>query len=273
MANSHRNTPTQKWYQHWIARNLILAGILSILILLTAILSLNLITRHGRELIVPDFSNLSVAEASAMAQRLHLQVEVTDSVYVKRMPRGHITRQRPTPGSAVKKDRKIRLTINSVMPRLASVPDLINLSLRQAKTELQAQGLHVGKLIYTPDIASNNVLAQQYQGIDIEPGTTVESETHIDLVLGLNEYDQFTFIPDLRGYRYQAAKDQLLDHFLNLGRVRFDETVLNYTDSLNAVVYRVYPTPSDTLSYPMGTPIHIELTLNEEKLNPETQVL
>lgn len=272
MTKSKKNTTGTKWYQHWFVKNLLLAAIIAILFLLVVILFLNLITRHGREQIVPDLTNCSVEEATAIANEHHLRLEVTDSVYVKRMARGHVTRQRPAPGTAVKKNRMIRLTINSVMPRLSTVPDLIGFSLRQAKTELQSEGLNVGKLTYVPDMASNNVLQQQYKGKDIEPGTRIESESAIDLVLGLNEYDQTTFIPNLLGYRLTAAKDMLLDHFLNIGQIKFDETVLNYSDSLNAVVYRITPAPCDTLTYQMGTPVRLELTLDTEKLNQSQTV-
>ncbi len=264
----------KKWYQNWMVRTLITALIIAILFFIAVTIFLNIITRHNREQVVPDFTNCSVEQAEQLAAKHHLRLEVTDSVYVKRMPRGHITRQRPAPGSAVKKNRMIRLTINSVMPRLSTVPNLIGYSLRQARTELQAAGLTVGQLIYVPDMASNNVLAQQCKGKDIAPDTQVESETAIDLVLGMNEEDRTTYIPNLRGYRFQAAKDLLMDHFLNLGQMRFDETIQNYNDTLNAVVYRITPEPCDTVSYLMGTPVRIDLTLDPEKLKePEATPL
>lgn len=271
MTKKNTKRLPEKWYQSWVVRNLLTAAIIAILFLLVVTIFLNIITRHNREQIVPDLTNCSVEQAEKIAAEHHLRLELTDSVYVKRMPRGHITRQRPEPGSAVKKNRMIRLTINSVMPRLSTVPDLIGYSLRQARTELQAEGLTVGQLIYVPDIASNNVLAQQLRGQDIAPETKIESETAIDLILGMNNEDRMTYVPNVRGYRFQAAKDLLMDSFLNLGQTIFDETVMNYNDSLNAVVYRITPQPCDTLPLVMGTPVRIELTLDPEKLKQQEE--
>ena len=49
------------------------------------------------------------------------------------------------------------------------MPSLTGFSLRQARTELASNGLNIGKLIYVNDMATDNVLAQQYMGEDIEP--------------------------------------------------------------------------------------------------------
>lgn len=274
MERQHRQTAGRQpakagkspWYRHWAFRNLLLALLIVLLFLAGVTLLLNLITRHNRELTVPDFTNQSVAQARETAGRHHLIVEVTDSVYVKRMARGFVTRQHPAAGSRVKKNRRILLTINSVLPRQATMPDLTGLSLRQARTELQAKGLGIGTLIYVPDMATNNVLAQQLRGVAIAPGTPVESETRIDLILGRNEFDCTTFVPDLTGYRFQAACDRLFDNSLNIGQLRFDETVLTYTDSLNARVFRMTPAPSDSVRLPMGTRVALHLTLDPEKI-------
>jgi len=63
--------------------------------------------------------------------------------------------------------------------------------------------------------------------------------------------------------KYVRAIDALHDRFLNVGRVRFDEGIRTYADSVNAVVYR-----QDALgaSKTLGTPINIYLTLDTTKL-------
>ena len=78
------------------------------------------------------------------------------------------------------------LTINATVPKKVTMPNLVGYSMRQAKAELSSRGLNLGKLIYVDDIATNNVLKQQQRGKDVRPGSSVESGSDIDLVVGLN---------------------------------------------------------------------------------------
>ncbi len=126
--------------------------------------------------------------------------------------------------------------------------------------------MSLGSLIYVEDIATNNVLEQRYQGKPIAPNTLLESESEIDLLLGLNPEDSQTYIPHLTGYTYLVAKDYLIDNSLNVGLVRFDETVTNYTDSLEAVVYSQSPAFSESIPFVYGTKVSIYLTKDQSKL-------
>ena len=72
------------------------------------------------------------------------------------------------------------------------MPNLVGLSMRQALAELQSRGLVLGKLIYVQDMATNNVLRQLHGNREINPGKTIETDTVIDLVLGLNSETRHT---------------------------------------------------------------------------------
>ena len=93
------------------------------------------ITRHSNVYILPDFSGMTIDQAQELAEKGHFRLEVSDSVYIRGMQRGVICRQNPHAGSKVKKNRRILLSINSVVPRQVTVPNVVNYSLRQAKTE------------------------------------------------------------------------------------------------------------------------------------------
>ena len=193
-------------------------------------------------------------------------VEVKDSVYVKRMKRGAVYRQNPAPGNKVKKGRRIHLTINAVNPKEITMPDLVGHSMRQAKAELLSRGLVLGQLIYVHDIATNNVLRQLLDGKEVEPGTMIESESGIDRVVGLNAVDEVAVAPYLPGLKYLSAIEAIHDHALNVGDVVFDETVKDYEDSLNAVVFFQKPMPSDTVIVNMGDSVSFHLTLDHSKI-------
>ena len=251
---------------NWIVRNLLIALSVVVVLIVGAMIFLNRVTQHGKELSVPDFSNLSVSEAEYVASQAGLRVEVTDSVFVKRMKRGAVYRQNPVPGAKVKEGRRIVLTINAVNAKKVTMPNLVGLSLRQAKAELMSRGLVLNRLVYVQDMATNNVLRQLKGNREIEPGTMIDSESAIDLVLGLNDMDNKAFVPDVTGLKNMSAVEAMFDHSLNIKDLKFDDTVKDYDDSLNAMVYRQVPEPSDSVSVAMGEEVMLYLTIDAAKI-------
>lgn len=259
---------TQKkgFFSNWIVRNLLMACVIAAVLIVGAMVFLNIVTKHNQELIVPDFSNMTVAEAEAVASQAGMRVEVTDSVFVKRMKKGAVRDQNPAPGAKVKDGRRISLTINALNAKKVTMPNLVGLSMRQALAELQTRGLVLGKFIYVQDMATNNVLRQLKGNREIEPGQTIETDTVIDLVLGLNpDTDASTYVPYVVGKRYVTAVDLVHKQSLNIKTLRFDDSVKNYDDSLNAVVYRQSPEASD-LPVGLGNDVSLYLTVNPERI-------
>ena len=246
-------------------KNLIWALVYVAVLIAGVSIGLAFFTNHNKEIEVPDFTTLSVQEAGQIAEAAGIRVEVIDSVYVRRMEKGAIFSQNPAAGSRVKKNRLIRLTINAVNAKQVSMPNLVGYSMRQAKAELSSKGLNLGKLIYVSDMATNNVLKQQYRGSDIRTGTMIDSGSEIDLVVGLNESDNQTRVPNVVGMKYTRAVDAVHDNSLNVARTTFDDSVKNYNDSLNAVVFRQSPAASSA-PIGMGGEVSLFFTLDESKL-------
>lgn len=257
----------KKQKQPSIIRNIIYIACVLLGIYILSLIFLDITTRHNKELIVPDFRGLSIEQANEQADILELKLDVTDSVYIKSMKRGAISKQNPMAGSKVKKNRRILLTINSNQAKLIEVPDLKGLSLRQAKTVASSKGLNIGRLIYVEDIATNNVLSQEIKGRKVKPKSLVEAESTIDLVLGVNPDEATTLIPNVLGYKYLTARDILLNNSLNIAKVNFDSTISTYADSLSAVVYSQSPKADNSTPYRKGRAVSIFLTLDQEKID------
>ena len=136
--------------------------------------------------------------------------------------------------------------------------------MRQAKAELGTRGLVLGKLVYVNDIATNNVLRQLHGNMEIEPGTPIESESVIDLVVGLSPEDNMTSVPDTRGLKRSSAIDLIQENSLNVKKIVYDKTVKTYEDSTKAFVWRQAPEPSD-LPCLMGGDVSIYLTTDLAK--------
>ena len=252
----------------WILRNIVLAIVFVVALVVVINLLLGMFTNHGETITVPDLTSMSVSEASREAGSHKLRVEVTDSIYVRRMAKGAVYSQNPKAGSQVKKGRRILLTINALHSKKVTMPNLVGYSMRQAKAELKSRGLTLGKLTYVSDIATNNVLRQVYNNREIKPGKQIESGAVIDLVVGLNPTDNQTYIPDLKGMKYLRAVDAIHDNSLNVRKVSFDSNVRTYADSLNAVVYRQSPTASNAPIL-MGSEVSIYLSLEKDESNEQ----
>ncbi len=250
--------------KHYIVKNLVAAAVVVAALLLGAVFFLRVITLHGQEITVPDFSGMSVQKAMRTAGSAGVRVEVTDSIYVKRVPKGSVVRQEPKPGQMVKTGRCIMLTINAITPKQVPMPNLVGYSLRSANAELVSRGLTLGRLIYMKDMATNNVLSQVYRNCEIAAGTMIPSESRIDLVLGLNDSDNMTTVPDLLGMKYRFVAEKIHDNSLNIGNVVFDKGIRTYQDSLDAVVYRQSPDPMTNTN--IGRNVSIRLTLDGSKV-------
>jgi beta-lactam-binding protein with PASTA domain len=250
----------------WLVKHIVAAMTIVVVLVVGAMIFLNVVTKHGQELIVPDLSNLTLEQADSLASSCNMVIDVTDSVFVKRMKKGSVYRQNPVPGSRVKSGRRISLTINALNAKQITMPNLVGLSMRQAKAELLSRGLLLGKLIYVQDLATNNVLKQLHQNSEIEAGKMIDSESVIDLVLGLNGYDAVTYVPDVVGLKRMSAVEAVLDNSLNVSALRYDRTVKDYDDSLSAMVYKQTPEPSDSIHVNMGSGVTLYLTLDTNRI-------
>ncbi len=223
-------------------------------------------TRHGQSYPVPSFSGLKQTEVIKLAKKYKLRVEVTDSVYILTRKPGTVVDQNPSVGTKVKQNRRVLLTMNARNPKKVEMPNIVGVTLRQAKGILDLQGLIIGNLVFVTDIAVNNILEQKFKGKTIEPGKFIPKGSRIDLVLGRGMQNERTGLPLLIGLNQSESRSRLIDASLNLGQVKYDETIKDYKDSLNAMVYSQYPGYSESNPISFGARVDIWLTLNEARV-------
>jgi beta-lactam-binding protein with PASTA domain len=228
-----------------------LAVVLSIFLLWFTLKALDVYTRHGSSIEVPDFNGKSIAELEDYADDYDVRYEIIDSIYDFNLPKGTVVMQDPAAGTKVKDGRKIYLTVVALQPEQVEMPNLLDLTLRQATAMLETYGLKVGKLQYVPDIATNAVLKQKYQGKVIEEGTMIEKGAKIDLILGQGEDNQKVEVPYLYGLKQSDAIRELKANSLNVGEEVFE-------DGMDTTVSRVYKaSPGFRNVVSMGTTIKL----------------
>lgn len=254
------------WHIPYV-RHPFLAIFLVLFLLVAALYSLGILTRHGDEYAVPDLTGKPLSEAYKIADDYHLNLVLLDSSYVVTKRPGTILQQQPAAGEKVKRGRHVFLSINACNPMMVQAPSLVGETLRQALILLDQSGLQCGQLSFTPDIALNSVLKQSYDGDELLPGDKLPKGALVDLLLGQGfENSSLTQQPNLIQMTLQEARRMLAARSLNVGRVTFDETVKDMADTLSARVYTTNPPFLGSRELPLGSRINLWLTLNASRI-------
>ena len=62
-------TPKKGILSNWIVRNIFWALVIVVVLVAGSMIFLNVVTQHNRELVVPDFTNMTVEEAELAASQ------------------------------------------------------------------------------------------------------------------------------------------------------------------------------------------------------------
>jgi serine/threonine-protein kinase len=191
---------------------LVLVGALMATYLLFAAASMRLALR-AREVRVPDFTNHTANEATAMASGLGLAVHVDDARRLDpKIPAGHVLGQDPPAGTTARVQRTVRLWI-SAGPRAALVPALTGQTERSAQLRLAQDGLDVAAI---SEIRSENYPADVIVAQDPAPNT---AGTRVALLVNRGEQSITYVMPDLIGVNGERAAGILREHGFRLAVV------------------------------------------------------
>ena len=162
-----------------------LAAIVSVFLVIAVLQWLKSSTQHGDFVEVPDLAKLSVTEMREVLEESDLRYEVVDSAnFNPDYPRFSIIEQNPPAGNKVKQNRKIYVTVNPSGYKKITVPDIIQVTRRNATSMLRAVGLDVDEVTYIDELGKDMVYRIRYQGQYIKPGDKLPRTSKIELVCG-----------------------------------------------------------------------------------------
>ncbi|WP_136466312.1 PASTA domain-containing protein [Flagellimonas onchidii] len=162
-----------------------LALVVTILIVFLILNWLKSTTNHGEFVEVPDFAKMSVMDMRKAVEDAGLRYQVLDSSnYNPDYPRFSILEQNPSAGSKVKSNRKIYFTVNPSGYKKVTVPDIIQVTQRNATSMLRAVGLEVQRVSYINELGKDMVYRMKYKGKHIKPGDKLPKTSKIELVCG-----------------------------------------------------------------------------------------
>lgn len=245
--------------------NLLIILLLCIVLFWLAFILLDKYTRHDKVYNMPNLIGRNYKEVQKEYSR-DFHFILIDSVYPKGQEPGSIIRQDPLPDSKVKKGRNVYYIIVAENPEQVEMPNLKNLSLRQAIGTLESKGLEIEWLQFENYFAKNAIIDQLYQGSSIEPGTIINKGSGIVLRVGKGDKAKNIAVPNLIGRSASDAKRLLHMAGLNLKEQFFEDS-----DSLEyQCISKMMPGPSSP-SVPAGTEITLWFRSNR-KFNFDKQM-
>lgn len=240
----------------FILKRILLAFALVVGITWITLLLIDQYTRLGEAVPVPDLRGLYEEEAMSTLRSMDLYVQVIDSVYDRNRALGTIIEQIPSPGSSVKKNRSIFLILNKRQMKTVPMPEVNDISFRQADALLRSLGLRVAHVEYRPSEFKDLVIDVRYNGQHIESGTRLVEGSALVLVVGSGVGNSMNSIPFLLGATLDNARADALASSFIVGSINYDEPPMS--DENLYRVYRQAPTPGEKVTE--GTRINIWLT-------------
>ena len=255
----------------FVGWNVVFAAVLAIGILVALIFWLRRYTEHGIEVEVADVRGLVFEEAQPLLAEQGLVLVIIDSTYSDKVPFGTIVEQDPKPNSHAKHGRSVYVTINATTKRQVTMPDLQDMSYRQAETTLRGMGLRVDSIYeYEPSTYRDLVLDVKCNGESVAPGEKLAVGTKVRLVVGFGRGTDEVEVPSAIGLTLQEARSLLLSHRLTVGAVSYDEPIQE--EGVPQYVYRQTPAAGTKLLE--GETVALKLSADIEKAaktNPNTE--
>lgn len=237
--------------KHPIVKHLLWMLGLSVAIVVAVMLFVKIYSRHGQEFVMENYAGENYNDV-VRTNSLGLRFVVTDSIYNDEYESGTILSQDPPAGAMIKKGRKVYLTIASSEPEDLLMPDLVDMSLRQAVSQVMSEGLTIGKLTFVESEDRNAILAQKIKGRTVTPGQKVSRGSVVDLTVGRGTSEVGTIVPVLIGKNREGVQRAVFASSLNISET-FNSGV---TNKATAKAYKQEPVCSD-VKYPLGTIVRV----------------
>jgi eukaryotic-like serine/threonine-protein kinase len=175
---------------------------LAVLAMISAVITMHFAI-HGAEVSVPDFKDLTIAEATSKAASLGLEVSIDSHFYSVDIPIGRVVSQSPAPGAVVRREWHVRLT-ESLGPQRVAIPALTGSNERVASIEIRRVGLELGQGAEMADAyADPGTVIAQNPG----PNAAGVERPSVSLLVATEPVESSSglVMPDLTGQMFPAA--------------------------------------------------------------------
>ena len=137
------------------------------------------------DIILDDFSNISLRNAELMLKRLDLKIDTLIYEYSNEIKKNHIISQFPRASKMLKSNDLVTFIVSQgKAPNYYVTPNLINLNLYKAKEKISRAGLILGNIEYeySKEFLNNTVLEQ-----DKTPGMKLSFPARLNLIVSTDK--------------------------------------------------------------------------------------
>ncbi len=203
------------------------------------------VTNKGETITVPDLYGMKLEEMEDFLTKRNLRYEINDSTYSDEHEPLTILKQYPKPGSKVKENRKVFISVNRVTPPTVPMPELVDRSLRNAEAVLKSNELKRGKIDYVPSEFFDLILEMKQGDRVLKAGDFVSKGSIIDLTVGSGNNSGSLKAPKLVGLELDEALFYIRGSRLEPGII----TVEGDTTEQKSVVIRQEPQEGSTVRF------------------------
>jgi len=136
---------TVRWFQRhreWVTTGMAMLATMLVAAALTVRFAL-----HVREVTVPDFSGMTLTEASEAAVKTGVDLYIENKFYSTTVPAGRVLSQAPAADSTVRHGWQVRVT-ESLGPQQVTIPDVVGEQERDAAMDIRRDRLDLGRLAH-----------------------------------------------------------------------------------------------------------------------------
>lgn len=178
-----------KFRSRYLWGNLIAMAVVALLLVGGCMVGIGLYTHHGESIAIPNLVHRRYADAERILRNAGLELEVSDTGYVKTLPPDCILAQSPAPGERVKGGRIVYVTINAPHTPTLTLPDIIdNSSLREAMAKLTAMGFMLTQPQFVPG-EKDWVYGVLVNGRHVVAGDKIPVDARVTIQVGNGQRD------------------------------------------------------------------------------------
>lgn len=206
---------------------------------LSGVLVMSIALRDKGDIKVPSIEGDEIVTALEKITRAGLNLKITELSFDNTFPRNAVISQDPAEGDMLKRGRDVRVVISKGAQEI-EMPDLRDMTLRQAKNIIHARGVPTPSIIkiHSP-LADGTVIAQ------LPPaGDRVREISRIEFLVSKGSAPELLILSDYRGITLEKAADKILAAGLKLGRVRYVEQDASFAEG----VLKQEPPPGKTVA-------------------------
>lgn len=193
--------------------NLTIAAIVTCAVIGGVLHWLDVYTRHNEAVIVPDVKGMKLEEAEAFFRNNGLRYNVIDSVFSKDVAPGSIVELVPGAGSKVKEGRIVFVTINALTSQMAMIPEVEDLSFRQAYALLRARGFNTIEIKYVPGDYKDLAIGLELNGRALHKGEHVLLTAPLTLKVSSGDAEMLPDSLDIDSIPVEELESEVEDWF------------------------------------------------------------